>query len=69
MVFLCTWVTVHPNVSQRHQPTFDSLFTNRIVMLAVMICSPEFYMTFAASEWVEACTMAGLLSGGFLHHR
>ena len=69
MVFLCTWVTVHPNAPQRHQPTFDSLFTNRIMMLAVMICSPEFYMTFAASEWVEACTMAGLLSGEFLHSR
>jgi hypothetical protein len=70
-IFLCTWVTVHPNVPSNDNWTsldmLDKILGSRTRrgLLCLMLGAPELVVALAYAEWTEACRSVVQLSSMF----
>ena len=51
--FLCTWVTVHPNVPPQGEPLLVSTLRRLHIMIWALLC-PEIVLAWAARQWIAA---------------
>jgi len=62
-IFICTWVSVHPNISAPGEVHLKALWTRIKLMLWTLIM-PELIFTWAVKQWLAARMIAKLYKGG-----
>ena len=62
-IFLCTWVTVHPDVPDENETSWSGRLSDRLAYLAFMLVSPEAFALVSCEEWADACKITKSLSG------
>jgi hypothetical protein len=57
MIFVCTWVSVHPNVPSPNQ-SWLALFWRRLKMMLFTVIAPELMVGFAARQFFAASSLS-----------
>ncbi|KDR70368.1 hypothetical protein GALMADRAFT_103163 [Galerina marginata CBS 339.88] len=52
-IFICTWVSVHPNIPALGEPRWKKVF-RRVELMVWSIIAPELIISWAARQWADA---------------
>jgi len=61
-LFICTWVTIHPNIPPRNEGPILSLL-RRIKLIVLTLVVPELMLIWAYRQWALATDIGELFKG------